>query len=93
MTFRGVVKNGVVIVDDAAGLREGDVVDIAPVKRVKSSGKGLRGKSAEKKRAAKMSDPLPGFGMWRDRPEWKGMTGAQIAAELRRGTFRRKARS
>ena len=28
-------------------------------------------------------------GSWKDRPEWKGMTSIQIAAELRRRTIRR----
>ena len=93
MTFRGIVKNGVVVVEDATGLREGDVVEVARVRRVKPARARSKPGTAPKERAGRVADPLPGFGMWKDRPEWKGMTGAEVAAELRRGAFRRKARS
>lgn len=94
MTFRGVYKNGVVILEDATGLRNGETVD---VQRSKSSAVKAK-KSATAKRVGKMSakpsikgtrKPLPGFGAWKDR--WPAdMSSVEVVAEMRREAARRR---
>lgn len=98
MTYRGIFQNGVVIVENADGLRNGTVVDVQPAKRSTKSKRSVRPqrsaavrsrpakKTRRKGRARKaVGDPfIESFGLWKDRPEWKGKSTLEIAAELRR---------
>ncbi len=90
MTFRGVVKNGVIVLDNGAPLRDGDVVEVArAARRVTSK---ARTRTAVKAKPRKSRDPLPGFGVWADRADWKGKSSARIARDLRRAAAGRKGR-
>jgi hypothetical protein len=50
--------------------------------------------AAKARRGARREESIttsPFFGIWKDRPEWKGMTAVEIAAELRRKAMGRHA--
>lgn len=74
----------------------------ARVKRAKSKKKAPRPASSVSKgvwelamakgrkmtRAERVATAMKAFGAWRDRPEWKGWSSVEIAAELRRRSTR-----
>jgi hypothetical protein len=84
MTFRGVYRDGVVILDDHEGLRNGAVVKVTRSTRGrKATGKAKT--TTPKRGAKKAKDPLLALaGIWKNRAEWKGKTTLQIVQELRR---------
>lgn len=99
MTYRGIVQNGIVIIENPDGLRDGTVVDVQPAGRRAKKSRDLQprpaasapNRSAKKAKALKSrarrasGDPLfEAFGLWKNRPEWKGKSTIEIAAELRR---------
>jgi hypothetical protein len=54
MTYRGVIKDGVVVLADGGTLPEGQVVDVTPIPLA----------------AAELdNDDFPGFGLWKDRTD------------------------
>lgn len=63
MTFRGIIRNGEIVLPEGVVLPEGTEVDVQPVKKA----------SAQRKRSAKASGKtgrrLPGFGLWKDRAD------------------------
>ena len=62
-------------------LENGTPVEVNPSSRIGTrvrKGKGVR------TRAEKVHPLIALAGMWKDRPEWKGMTSVEIVAELRR---------
>jgi hypothetical protein len=83
MTFRGVYRDGVVIIDDPSGLRNGAVVEVIQPARVAS---GASTKVRRKKATTKKGkDPLLALaGIWKDRPEWKGKSTLEVARALRK---------
>lgn len=89
MTYRGIVRNGRILVD-IDDLPDGTSVEITPIKRPSSK------KSKKKKATSRRRKPLSGsarrkkkdpfesiFGIWKDRPDWKGKSSLEILAELR----------
>lgn len=90
MTYRGVVQNGLVILEDASGLRNGQSVDVLPARRdarvSRSRGKKPAPKAPKTKRP---KGALPGFGLWRNRVEFAD--AASAARALRKRSSRRAA--
>ena len=86
MTFRGIVKNGVVLLNGDARLPDGTLVDIAPRARTSDRTNGHAKKHAIEKSVPKTPKrspkPLHGFGPWKDRPDFDGLSSAQIATLL-----------
>lgn len=100
MTYRGVYRDGIVILQGDVDLRNGDSVEVnaTPARKPKAekksaSGTNLRrGKvrsSSPKRTTAK--HPLPGFGAWKGRTDI-GDT-AEFARALRKRTSTRGRRS
>lgn len=79
MTFRGIVKNGVIVLQSDAELPEGTSVRVTP----------SRGPSKKSGKAAKEKQ-LPGFGAWSHRKDIKD--GASFARKLRKNLLRRGGR-
>lgn len=80
MTYRGTVRNGVIVLSNAE-LPEGMSVRVSP----ESSPKRKRIRKPRTRRST--SRPLPGFGMWKDRKEWRGKSSVEVARELRRAAM------
>lgn len=91
MTLRTVVRDGLIVVNTHGEIPDGTPVVIMRDDRPRRSVKKAKGpaKRTAKKKAARAgvrpkSDPIMKvFGMWKDRPEWKGKSSAEIARELR----------
>ena len=62
---------------------------MTPFMRTVASVLARTGKMTKKERLAAVR---AGYGAWKDRPEWKGMTSIQIAAELRRRSLSNRGR-
>jgi hypothetical protein len=98
MTFRGIYRDGIVVLGDI-GLADGTPVDVnpsQPLKRRTASSAPTRKKSraprkgkaqkARSTRKAPSDQPLidsPAIGMWEKRRDWKGKSTLDIASELR----------
>ena len=80
MTYRGVVSNGVVVLEGDKPA-EGTVVEVTPV--VPSAPKP----TPPQQRIESLAD-LPAFGMWRDRTDLP-QDSAEASDELRRRMMRR----
>ena len=85
MTYRGVYRNGVVVLEDDTGLRNGTRVEVNPASRPKRPARdrtrSRATKSARRNKTTKRQD-LPGFGIWKNR--WpKSMGSAEAARDLR----------
>jgi hypothetical protein len=94
MTYRGVYRDGIVVLQGDVDLRNGAPVDVKPVPSGRASARpraaSRRSPSAKAgSRNTKVAQHrLPGFGMWKDR--WpKSMSSADIARELRERVSRR----
>jgi hypothetical protein len=88
MTYRGVYRDGVVIIQGDVSLRDGAQVEITETRtaRTPSTTKKPREKkvTAKRRTTTRKRDPLDGLiGFWKDRPDWKGRSSIAIAAELR----------
>ena len=87
MTFRGVYRDGVIVPGGEINLPEGTRVEIL-VARTKRSRKVVR-KAKKKTKTKRMTAEqrvaafMQGFGISRDRPDWKGKSTQEIARELR----------
>lgn len=90
MTLRGTFRDGVIIPEQSDGLRDGDVVDIVRKRagRARTGRKATSG-GAGKKRRGKSRMPLFGFGLLKDKREWRGRSTVEIAAELKKRVLRR----
>lgn len=97
MTYKGVYRDGIVVLQGDVDLQNGAHVEVNPT-RDERRGRGERGlgearraragKVAKAAKRSKSLGKLPGFGMWKDR--WpKSMSSADIARELREGVSRR----
>lgn len=93
MTFRGIVKNGVVVFENGAALPDGTTVRVQPERKqaAKTASRGAptrRKPRAPRKRSSRAEEVREAlaatFGIWKDRPEWRGMTTLEIQADLRR---------
>ena len=89
MTFRAIVRDGLIVVNT-----HGEVPDGTPVEILLPHGSPTKGnrkrpltKKARKKGPGRPTDPLFGFGMWKHRTDIKD--SAAFARELRRRTSRR----
>lgn len=93
MTYRGVYRDGIVILDTQVDLRNGEPVEVSPAShRPKKQARGAVARSKPSKdstrRAKSAPATLPGFGMWKDR--WpKSMTSAEVSRRLRAEVSRR----
>lgn len=93
--FRTVVRDGLIVINT-----HGEVPDGTPVEVMRTADRATNraGKKAAKKSKKKSKqktpplDNLPGFGMWKDRPEWKGLTTLEIMARLRERSLGRGRR-
>jgi hypothetical protein len=93
MTIRGIIRNGMIETDGE--LPDGTEVRIVPVKprgtksaragqpAVKTAPRKKRVAAARKRGDSKSNPLLPLFGIWKDRPEWKGLTTLEIHKLLR----------
>jgi hypothetical protein len=101
MTFRGVYRDGIIVPSADPDLPNGTVVRWTSDSRAKQSSRAVgRSKSRSNARPAgkkmtkaqRIAAVMQAFGMDRDRPDWKGRSSAEIAADLRRralgGRFR-----
>jgi hypothetical protein len=77
MTYRGVVKDGVVVVTDGGELPEGQLVEVTPVPLL-----------ARVPDATPETDDFPGFGLWKDRTDM-GDT-SEFSLKLRRSMEERR---
>ncbi|MBY0260846.1 MAG: hypothetical protein K2Q20_00780 [Phycisphaerales bacterium] len=76
MTYRGVYRDGVIVLSGEVELREGDIVEVTPSKssrtrKAKPASKGTTKdvpKPQDVKRSSK-KHPLPGFGGWKHRTD------------------------
>jgi hypothetical protein len=91
MTFRGVFRNGVIVPQEGMSLPNGTVVDIRAGKqgrRQKPATKATsRSEALKQKRSRKTREDEPvleGFGMWKNRADWRGKSTLEVARELRR---------
>ncbi len=96
MTFKGTFRDGVIVPEQTAGLRDGDVVDIR-VRRLTATGKPrkkTRSRPVGKRMTAeqRLAAWRAVVGSWEDRPEWKGKSSAQIARDIRARAAARGAR-
>jgi len=71
MTYRGIVRGGVVVPEDGVILPEGAEVEISAADLTSTS------------------DSVPGFGLWRDRPDMTD--SAEASLRLRREAEKRSA--
>jgi hypothetical protein len=106
MTYRGIYRDGLVILDGDVNLHNGDHVEVnlrggpsspragrsRATKRPRSS-KGAKSLSrllsARLTKAQRIAAALAVRGDWAHRPEWRGKSSAQAAAELRQRAARR----
>lgn len=113
MTFKGIFRDGIVILESAAGLRNGEPVEVqrSPRKRVPPkprhpvfpveqspservaallrAGKWEQALRIRLTKEERMAAAAAAYGSWKDRPEWRGKSSAQISRELRRKAARR----
>jgi hypothetical protein len=93
MMLRGTFRDGVIIPDQSDGLRNGDVVDIVRKRAAKATGRngtGARKNGGTKKKGTKAkAGALFGFGLLKNKAEWRGRSSVEIAAELRKKVMRR----
>ena len=102
MTYRGVYRDGVVVLQGEVALQDGESVEVnsAPPAKTKTRREGKAGvkskatapaRTGKKTRSAAKcaTRALPGAGMWKDR--WpKSMSSADVARTLRDEVSRRK---
>ncbi|HYE62416.1 MAG TPA: hypothetical protein VD997_10500 [Phycisphaerales bacterium] len=63
MTFKAIVQDGLIIVNTRGTVPDGTAVEVEIVRKRKAA--------VRKKKATKKAAPhTPGFGIWRDRPEF-----------------------
>lgn len=91
--FKGVVVDGVLVMNTHGVLPDGSAVEgvPAPDGMLVRAAKGARAKAPKSLKPRKT--PLFGFGLLKDKPEWKGRTGAEIAREIRTKSSRRGGRA
>ena len=100
MTYRGTYRDGIVVLDDSADLRQGETVEVRPLRastgaRTRRAAKPVaRSKSAPAKPAPSrdvkaVKRPLPGFGAWKHRTDIPD--SAEFARELRRKVSTRRS--
>jgi hypothetical protein len=93
MTFRSVVRDGIIVINTHGELPDGTPVEVVPSKG--RNARAARTTTAKTRRKGKKggrhaeADPLPGFGILKDRADWKGKSAVQIIRELRRKALRR----
>jgi len=93
MTFRAIVRDGMININTHGELPDGSIVELVHVERAKDRSprrSAAVAQPARTPRAAKPSkkirskDPLVSlFGIWKNRPEWKGKSPLEIQQELR----------
>ncbi len=102
MTYRGVYRDSVVVLQGEVALQDGESVEVnaappAKTKALRGSKASVKSKAAARRStgkktriAAKAAErALPGAGMWKDR--WpKSMSSAEVARTLRDEVSRRK---
>lgn len=88
MTYRGIFQNGIVILEDASGLRDGQSVEVLPDRAAKGGSPAAKKPTGRKRsKAARPKGALPSLGLWRDRVEFSNAAAA--ARRLRKRTSRR----
>jgi hypothetical protein len=87
MTYRGVYRNGVVVIDGEVGWPDGASVEVRPAARRAKRGSNQRARptsKAKRKPSEKKVDPIMALaGIWKDRPDWRGLSTLQVVAKLR----------
>jgi hypothetical protein len=88
MIFKGIYRDGIIILEDATGLRNGTVVEVTRTAErakaaTKPTAKSKKKSSTRRKRSGGSVADWPAFGIWKNRPDWKGKTSVEIARELR----------
>ncbi|MFN0132712.1 MAG: hypothetical protein ACKVW3_09320 [Phycisphaerales bacterium] len=97
MTYRGIVKNGVVVFEDGAGPPNGTPVRVEASKGPTTNGAARKlaqrgpsgGRRARPTREHIRKTFDAAFGMWQDRPDWKGLSSAEVSLRLRQNLSRR----
>ncbi len=97
MTYRGVYRDGVVVLQGDVALQEGEAVEVNTARpnratiavpnkkslRSDAPAKRTRGTKAKKTQSRKKVQDLAAFGIWKNRAEWKGLSTLEIMAQLR----------
>lgn len=86
MTFRAVVRDGMININTHGELPDGTVVEVSPVRRRarKTSTRSARKSTKATKTAKTKANPLLALaGIWKDRPDWRGKSTLEIQRELR----------
>ena len=97
MTYRGIYRDGVVVLQGDVALQDGEAVEVNTAKpnrqppatpnkkklRSEAPQRRAGGKTAKKTRTRKSIQDLAAFGIWKDRAEWKGLSTLEIMAQLR----------
>ena len=101
MTYRGVYRDGIVILQGDIELRNGASVEVneTPAKRPTAKSSSVSKKRSVSKKATRAKSPtrnpakhpLPGFGAWKDRADITD--SAAFARDLRRKVSRRAAKN
>jgi outer membrane protein assembly factor BamB len=92
MSYRGVYRDGIVVLEGEVDLRNGTTVEVNPAR---GKGKGRRKVSSTPRRDRKAAQVHPFIalaGLWKDRPEWRGRSSVEIVRELRRRSPSTRAR-
>lgn len=99
MTLRSVVRDGLIVVNTHGEIPDGTPVVILRDDQPQRGGKKTKppAKRAKKKKARGATKPkadpiMKVFGMWKNRPEWKGKSSVEIARELREKALGHRSR-
>lgn len=99
MTFRGIYRDGVIVPNSEPGLSNGTVVRCTPAAKpqrkapVKTAAQTRKKSGSRAEKTRRMTKPqrvaavMQAFGMYRDRPDWRGRSSIEIAAELRQNAL------
>lgn len=80
MTFRAIVQDG--YINTRGRLPDGTPVTVVPDRAPRAT-KSRANKSRKSSHRSTPLSELPAIGMWKNRPDWKGKSTAQIARALR----------
>ncbi|CAG0997522.1 hypothetical protein PHYC_02659 [Phycisphaerales bacterium] len=100
MSFKGTYRDGIVYLTgngSEVARRDGERVEVTPLRRPRKSAGPARARPASKTKkrltkAQRLAAFDAAFGIWKDRPDWKGKTTLEIVAELRKKAMGRNAR-
>jgi hypothetical protein len=82
MTYRGVYRDGVIVLSGEVQLHDGDSVQVT---RESRTGKVRPGKRTSKSKKSKALHPvLKLAGIWKDREDWRGLSSVEVLELIRK---------